>query len=159
VAVLDLEAGPHRGADHDVAQIGALGRRGPQAQDVVEESGGVLLELLGCEGRLADGNVDVSPGVDPELHLAGHEFPNAGAEALVRALDAPEHLNLQYNDIGPKSAAALAAAPWGRKARLGLSHNKLFHETDTYDTYDYGMAPRELTCDELKQRYGFRNVY
>src|SRR5262245_9606093 len=67
---VDLDPRSHRGRDGDRAQILALGRRRLRANDGFEQGQRIGHEVIGREGPLAHGDMDVPRLVDPELDLA-----------------------------------------------------------------------------------------
>lgn len=121
------------------------------------EYGGSRRNLIGPDGARAIAGAAWIGQIEI-LRLSHNEIGDDGAEALAAALTAATDVDLNYNSIGPRGAKALDAASWARNARVGLVHNLLGHETDTFDT-GYGLEPRKLTAAEIKSRYGFRDLY
>jgi Leucine Rich Repeat (LRR) protein len=84
----------------------------------------------------------------------------AGAAALAAAGGSgPVDVDLRGNDLDDPAARALAAAPWSRLRRIGLTGNRL--HSDQVDThYDWdgsavGEGLRPLTAAAIATAYGF----
>src|SRR5690606_245004 len=71
---IDLDAGPHRGADRDPPHVAALGRRRLGPVQLVEHGPEVLDERRGVERRLADRHGHVAVAVRAVLDLAALEL-------------------------------------------------------------------------------------
>ncbi len=98
------------------------------------------------------------------LQLSGNHVEDAGAGALAAVPLAVQDADLCFNSIGPEGARALASAPWSQLRRIGLTGNRLLHEAETIEVYDFhdshlGAEKRELGADEIAVRFGFAEVY
>lgn len=111
---------------------------------------------IGADGARALAQL---PRIDV-LVVAGNAIGADGAEALAR-LAAPGPVDLDVRDdlIDARGATALAAAPWPRLQRIGLSANHLHGTAITewrdYDNSVVGQGPSPLTASEIGQRFGF----
>src|SRR6266540_5865 len=73
---VDSDGRTHRRRERAALDVIALGRVRPRLGDRFNDRPGVLFQLLGVEGGLAHGNVDVAGLVDLELDAARLDFPD-----------------------------------------------------------------------------------
>ncbi len=97
-----------------------------------------------------------------QLRLAGTSLGDEGVTALAKLpAPGPIELDLRHNLIeSPAAVAALAAAPWTRLTKIGLTGN-LLHGEATQDSFDYdgsvvARVPVALKPEQLAERFGRR---
>lgn len=117
----------------------------------VHGGGGNALRSAGVEamaGASLLGQLEV-------LLLSGNDVANEGAIALARVSMPIRRLDLTWNTIGAQGAAALAKAPWPQLEWLLISEGNPLALGAEADVYQFAELPREMTSQEVRDRYGF----